>query len=257
MKKGRMANSAGRGGRAILLTNAFSTVVGSSRGRMNAKAENEYQRAAMAEEDLIPEEEEKIEEEQCAEDLPPVEEEAEAVIDSEVTPEEAAMTPPEAVSEPLPAAVNDSPGSDLGVAPEPPTIASDGPAPETVAVSPEPPAPETPPEEEEETLSRARNTSYGATAVPPTEDEKQPPSGEPATQGFPVLSPVTGGIDAEPREVVYSPGDGTPKPIELPEVFQDLVYPSTPKETIMPVTQATPETPEPVEETPVEPEPTE
>ena len=42
----------------------------------------------------------------------------------------------------------------------------------------------------------------------------------------PVLDPVTGGVDADPRELTYDPGDGEPKLIQLPSVFQMAVEPS-------------------------------
>lgn len=41
--------------------------------------------------------------------------------------------------------------------------------------------------------------------------------------------PVTGGVDADPRELVYDPGDGTPKEIEMPAVLQEAIQPAFPE----------------------------
>lgn len=196
MTKGRMANKPGRSGRAVLKSGIH---LGSSRGRMNARAENEYQRARQA---CKPEEKE-----QCQDDEI-IQEDAAAVIDAGTAAEAAAETPEKAVSEPLPDAAATTPDDIIQTVPVPPAAALDDVPVVSPAVDPGVKKPET-------------------AAVEQLGDNSEELIDG---QGVAVLQPVTGGVDCAARELTYSSGDGSVKPIDLPEAMQPVAYGLTPDE---------------------------
>ncbi len=47
--------------------------------------------------------------------------------------------------------------------------------------------------------------------------------------GIPLMNPVTGGVDCEAREVIYSSGENGVREIALPEAVREVITPFTPE----------------------------